>query len=68
MDKNRLDKLVDTIREMRSIPEGGMDKKTNLTCPFCGETDFDKVGLKIHIINGWCEEFENTEVPERYRR
>jgi hypothetical protein len=46
------------------------DKKTNsdLTCPLCGETDFDKVVLKIHIINGWCDEFENTKVPERYKQ
>ncbi len=33
-----------------------------ICCPFCEEGDFDKVGLKKHIINGWCEIFNNTKL------
>ena len=30
-----------------------------MTCPFCGEKDFDAIGLKRHLtIAGWCEAFE----------
>lgn len=32
-----------------------------LSCPFCGEDDFDLVGLKRHLSRGWCEVFENTD-------
>lgn len=36
-----------------------------MDCPFCGEQDFDAIGLKIHLlIGGWyhepCEIFVNT--------
>jgi hypothetical protein len=31
-----------------------------LTCPFCGEKDFDKPGLKDHLLI-WCDEFKETE-------
>lgn len=27
------------------------------TCPFCPETDFDQMGLKMHLTNGWCEAY-----------
>lgn len=26
-----------------------------LACPFCAESDFDDVGLKIHLENGHCD-------------
>lgn len=32
-----------------------------LPCPFCGEDDFDAVGLKHHLIMGYCVEFNETE-------
>jgi hypothetical protein len=32
-----------------------------LTCPWCGEADFDAMGLKIHIARGWCEAYENLD-------
>lgn len=28
-----------------------------MTCPFCGEGEFDGPGLKFHYIRGWCAEF-----------
>ncbi len=34
-------------------------------CPFCGEGDFDKPGLKSHFEHGDCEEYNNTEVINR---
>lgn len=27
----------------------GQDMKENLVCPFCGQSDFDKIGLKNHL-------------------
>jgi hypothetical protein len=33
-----------------------------IECPFCGEKDFDLVGLKGHLLNS-CEEFEETDTP-----
>lgn len=33
-----------------------------MTCPFCGENDFDAVGLKSHLLNH-CEVFEHLESP-----
>ncbi len=34
-------------------------------CPFCGETDFDKPGLKSHLEHGDCTEYNNTESIKR---
>jgi hypothetical protein len=31
-----------------------------LTCPFCNETEFDALGLKVHFIKGHCEPYEAT--------
>lgn len=41
-----------------------------ITCPFCGDKDFDLVGLKGHLLNGSCQEFDRTETPleERMRK
>lgn len=35
-----------------------------VSCPFCGERDFDLVGLKGHLIQD-CEDFKDTESPIR---
>lgn len=30
-----------------------------VACPFCLETDFDRLGLKTHLTEpGWCESYE----------
>ena len=43
-----------------------------LTCPFCGESDFDGEGLKYHhLLAGNCDKFnaiENTLQKERMER
>jgi hypothetical protein len=40
-----------------------------IECPFCGEIDFDLIGLKAHLLNGDCEEFAHTLSPlEEVRR
>lgn len=30
-------------------------------CPFCAEGDFDLVGLKGHLLRGWCDKFNETD-------
>jgi len=34
--------------------------KEEIICPFCGEDDFDKIGLKNHL-HRYCEVYENIE-------
>ena len=36
-----------------------------IKCPFCGEDDFDLIGLKGHFDTGDCEVFNSTQVPFR---
>ena len=36
-----------------------------LCCPFCGEGDFDKIGLKGHLEHMDCEIYNNIETPRR---
>ena len=33
-----------------------------LACPWCKDPDFDAVGLKLHIINGHCDVFNELSV------
>jgi 4-hydroxy-3-methylbut-2-en-1-yl diphosphate synthase IspG/GcpE len=32
-----------------------------IKCPFCGEDDFDLIGLKHHLEREWCEIY--NELP-----
>lgn len=34
------------------------DCRDGIACPFCKESGFDEVGLKIHLIAGHCEPFK----------
>ena len=37
----------------------------NVTCPFCGEDDFDLVGLQTHLtIFGWCPVFGTLQLEQ----
>ena len=39
--------------------------RESLACPFCGETGFDKAGLKSHLEHGDCEKYNDTESLRR---
>ena len=39
-----------------------------IKCPFCGDDDFDLVGLKNHLEMGWCKEYNNTMTAEEELR
>ncbi len=32
-----------------------------VACPFCGEDDFDLVGLKHHLQAGYCGQYDTLE-------
>lgn len=32
----------------------------NINCPFCGETNFDEIGLKHHLSN-YCEKYSQIQ-------
>lgn len=34
-----------------------------MNCPFCGESDFDAIGLKSHLLR-YCEEWTKVGRPE----
>jgi len=40
---------------------GEVDEKQTINCPFCGIKDFDMVGLKSHLLNGDCENFNSVD-------
>lgn len=40
-------------------------KSKDLTCPFCGETGFDRIGLKSHLEHGDCEQYNDTAGLDR---
>jgi hypothetical protein len=46
-------------RPPHELSADGLERSTarGVVCPFCGEDDFDLVGLKIHLERGWCEPF-----------
>jgi len=35
-----------------------LENDQNIICPFCLEKDFDLIGLKYHLKNGFCSQFE----------
>lgn len=35
----------------------------DVTCPWCGEGEFDLPGLKSHLTRGGCEKFDDCECP-----
>jgi len=34
--------------------------KEEVSCPFCGEGDFDRIGLKSHLLHGDCQQFNES--------
>lgn len=37
-----------------------------LACPFCGETEFDHVGLRHHLMRDWCPGYTRAASPSRW--
>jgi len=35
---------------------------SEMVCPFCHETDYDLIGLKMHLLGGTCDVFNNLAV------
>ena len=50
------------ISKQEAMEYAGMDdiEMDELTCPFCGDKDFDLIGLKYHIQN-YCDKFNEVE-------
>lgn len=46
---------------MYSINISNNNNEILLTCPFCNENDFDKIGLKIHL-EYFCEEYKKIDI------
>lgn len=42
-------------------------KRMFVVCPFCGEQDFDLIGLKRHLML-WCHEYDDTPTTAPPRR
>lgn len=40
---------------------------SSVVCPFCGEGDFDLIGLKAHIAQGDCEPYNELPLEARMR-
>jgi ribosomal protein L37AE/L43A len=49
--------IADSIAEREA-------EKQDIVCPFCGDDDFDKIGLKIHLLN-YCEAYQNTPIADK---
>lgn len=44
---------------MRAAMTQENDKAAEVVCPFCGENDFDLIGLKCHLARH-CEPYDKT--------
>ena len=40
---------------------------SGIVCPFCLDDGFDLVGLRHHLMAGYCEVFDHTETLEEER-
>ena len=53
--------VITVVSWLEPIPEITEGKIQDIiTCPFCGENDFDHIGLKNHL-QVYCEVYETTE-------
>ena len=63
---NADEKAIGLRQDGRSVDQPSLDTLHSFVCcPFCGEEDFDLIGLKSHLQHGDCEPFENTELMSR---
>lgn len=42
------------------------DEKLTI-CPFCKETEFDLIGLKLHLML-YCDEYKTLDVYQGYKK
>lgn len=54
--------MGDIVSEHRAVGRAEHDasKSLNIKCPFCGDNDFDLIGLKLHLEKGYCEKYEEV--------
>lgn len=62
MSMKNSEKIRQTLNEIRAI---AVSASAGLVCPFCGDDDFDQIGLKRHLILGYCEKFEIIDEVDR---
>ena len=63
----RLEASREQNREMREAQTASGNFATgDGVCPFCGEKDFDVVGLGIHLKTGHCEPYNVSVVLAKY--
>jgi len=55
------DKVIAEMREAQTA--SGNFATGDGVCPFCGEKDFDVVGLSIHLKTGHCEPYNVSPIP-----
>lgn len=51
-------------REVNSLLASSVPVSAGATCPFCREKYFDLPGLKLHILAGHCQEWDQIELPK----
>lgn len=56
-DAERYDAVIETVEAGRATTA------VHVLCPFCRDTGFDLSGLKLHLVAGWCDAYEATEMP-----
>lgn len=37
---------------------------SDIICPFCKEKGYDLIGLKYHLLQGYCKVFNSVITPE----
>mgnify|MGYP001597682946 CR=1 FL=1 len=54
----------DRKEAVKAIVQAVLDRMGG-SCPFCGETGFDKYGLKSHLEHGDCAEYNDIATIKR---
>lgn len=47
---------ADRLIELNKQDAGG-----DMVCPFCGDGEYDRIGLKAHLQRGYCDAYETTK-------
>jgi len=57
-------RIVDAALKGDPTVAASPQQPVGLVCPFCGDDDFDAVGLKLHLTT-YCEAYASVEVGNR---